>query len=210
MGALDLCAPVCVVRSDARGRRDSFAAPVGVDYRGHGRGALRRDGVQPVGRCFHRRRESAHQHARLACGPSVSGFCGYVCSRFQRDLYFCREPAEPAGIVAFAGGAGGASALLLHETGDALVASGAGIRTGHCAFGRLDCGARLARSAHPAAHCGRDILGGRLRRSLCLPGFRFRSPSRTALHSTIRRYSCRALDCARLSSAHGRASHRIC
>ena len=74
MGALHFRAAVCAVRSHARGRRNSSATSIGVDRRCHGRGAFRRDGIQSLGRRCDRRRQPAHQHARLARGTLSPAF----------------------------------------------------------------------------------------------------------------------------------------
>ena len=50
--------------------------------------------------------------------------------------------------LAFAGGAGGGAALFLFEAVYALVAFVFGIRVGDRSGGGLDCGSRIARSAH--------------------------------------------------------------
>ena len=77
---------------------------------------------------------------------------------------FCRgrRGAKPAHALPVAAGPGGPARLQLHEAHHALVAPGAGTGTGARALGSMDCGARLARSAHPGTHRGGDAVGGRL------------------------------------------------
>ncbi len=183
MGALHFRAALRAVRSHARRRRISFAAPTGVDHRRHDRSALRRHGIQPLGRRVHRRRQSPHQHARPARRASFARVCSYIRSRVQRHFHSGSQPAQPTSFGAFPGRARGAASLLLYQACDAMVASGAGLRARHCACRSVDRRPRFARSAHPAADRRCDLLGGRLRRSLRLPGFRFRPPQPACIPS---------------------------
>ena len=105
--------------------------------------------------------------------------------------------AESPGAAAFSGGAGSSVAVLLHQAFYALVASGAGLGAGHCPVRGLDRGARLFRSPYSSAYRGGHVLGGRLRRALCLPGLRIRPAG--GLHSIPRYFGiARALWIARL------------
>ena len=85
-----------------------------------------------------------------------------VCSRLLRGVRAGRLPAEPSGAAALAGCAGRGVALLLHQALYPLVASGLGLRAGHCAIRGLDRGARIVRSPHSVAHRRRHVLGGRI------------------------------------------------
>src|ERR1700735_5485506 len=69
-------------------------------------------------------------------------------------------------------------------------------------------GAGCAGSANPAAHRCSNFLGGRLRRSVCLSGLRFRPPERAAFHSAICRDSRCAMDRAGFSWSDDRLAGR--
>src|ERR1700737_3755070 len=65
--------------------------------------------------------------------------------------------------------------------------------------GSLDPRILLLTAAVPFWGGGCRVLGGGLRRSLRLPGLRFRPPERAPFHSAIYRHCCGSLDRARVS-----------
>ena len=176
VGALHLRAAVCALRSHAGGWRIAGVAATGLDRRCHGLGAVRCNGFQSLADAAIDAANPRTATRALPVGQLTPAFVTTFVVVSSGIFILAACATESPDAVAFAGGAGGASALFLHQAIHALVASGARIRARDRAGGGVDRGARLARSAHPAAHRGGDVLGGRLRRYLRLPGFRLRPP----------------------------------
>src|SRR5579859_4368991 len=87
--------------------------------------------------------------------------------------------------------------LFFYETVHELVALFSGVRVGDFARGGLDCDYWRARLADAdSLRCG-DVVGGRLRRAVCVPGHCLRQRSGIVFDSeAIRNYKS-AADCAR-------------
>ena len=133
----------------------------------------------------------------LPAGRLVAGVRRHIRSGLEPDLRAGRKPVESADSASVARRARRAAAVFVHQAPDSLVASRARICAGHCSFGRVDCGARLARSPDTSSYRRGHVLGRRLRRSLRLPGLRIRPPGRTALDPALLRHRHASLWIAR-------------
>ena len=147
-----------------------------LDYGGDGRSALDGDGFQ------------SHRGSRLRCpqppnkdeGDSGRNFVCRLCLGVhdsERIDFFLAAVMlnrltlflSPLALLSVSG-------LLVHQALDCSFTPGAGLVSEHCAYRRVDRGARRYRQSHPfAAFCSGDALDGRIRRALRLSGFRIRS-----------------------------------
>ncbi len=189
MGALCFCAPIRALRRDAGCRRDPHRTSTFMDRGRHGRGSIGGNGIQPTCRRYYRCCQPTNPDAGVAGRDAFAAIRGVVHVGRLRGVHLRGITLESSCAIALADGACRIALVFLYKKVHALVSPGARIRSGHRSIGGVDRGARLARSENPDSHRGRYVLGGRIRRALCMPGLRVRSRLRAAFCPAIYRDS---------------------